>query len=322
MELAKRIAVLCVMILGALVAPRPALALPTFAKAYGISCSVCHTIPPQLNSYGRYIQRTGYAALDRGLLKDKTPVTFSEQPTVDTSSGSGHLQFGNTALHAAGYLGPQITYHIHQWLAQNGQPGGLDTMQIAYSGILHGDGHVFAGKLSALPVPALFSNGSDLAPFASAELQVGQHMYQLDMMRWGAAFSYVRPTYFAEAAWFGSNADLSGATDFSNDTDKTFQWIAAYADANRPLEAGLYGSTGALPLAEGGVDRYHTIATYVQRDRGRTSFPAYLRRISSDTTATLARWVWLAPWHRPRSRRKVAHSPPTSTSRSRQAMRF
>lgn len=264
----KRLTVAALLLLGALFAPKPALALPTFAKAYGISCSVCHTIPPQLNSYGRYVQRTGYAALDRSLLKGKTPVTYESQPTVDTSTGSGHVEFGNIALHAAGYLSPDITYHIHQWLAQNGQVGDLDTMQVTYSRLFHGDGHLFAGKLSALPVPAPFSNTTDLGPFASAELQVGEHMYQFDMMRWGAELSYVRPTYFAQAAWFGSNAGLLGATDFSPGTDKTFQWIASYADSGRPLEAGLYGSVGSFPLAEGGVDRYHTIAAYVQRDPG------------------------------------------------------
>ncbi|MHB8147487.1 MAG: hypothetical protein ACYDGM_09565 [Vulcanimicrobiaceae bacterium] len=247
----------------------PADALPTFAKAYGIQCSVCHTVPPQLNAYGRYIQRTGYAALSRDLLKRTSPVTFAEQATTDTSYGNGRPEFGNTALHAAGYLSPNLTYHIHQWLWQNGKPGGLDTMQIAYSGgLLRGNGHLFVGKLSALPVPGPFSNGSDLAPYASAELQVGEHMYQNDMMRWGAALSYVRPKFFAEAAWFGSNADWSGAGDFSANTDKTVQWIAAYADGGQPLEAGLYGSIGSFPLAEGGVDHYHTIAAYVQRDPG------------------------------------------------------
>ncbi len=86
------------------------------------------------------------------------------------------------------------------------------------------------------------------------------------MMRWGVELSYVRPTFFAQAGWLGSNADWSGASDFSSDTDKTFQWIAAYADPSNPLEVGLYGSIGAFPLAEGGVDRYHTIAAYVERD--------------------------------------------------------
>jgi hypothetical protein len=128
------------------------------------------------------------------------------------------------------------------------------------------NGHLFVGKLSALPVPAPFSNGSDLSPFGTAELVVGEHMYMLDMMRWGAAFSYVRPTFYAETALFGSNSDLNGATDFSSHNDKTFQWIAASAGPDQPLEVGTYGAIGSFPLAEGGVDRYHAMGLYVQRD--------------------------------------------------------
>lgn len=248
--------------------PRPAQALPTFAKAYGVPCSVCHTVPPQLNSYGRYIQRTGYAALSRDLLKNTTPLTFSENPTYDTSRGNGRVEFGNVALHAVGYLAPNITYHIHQWISQQDQGGGLDTFQFAYNGLLKGNAHLFVGKLSALPAPAPFSNQSDIATYASAELQVGEHMYQFDMMRWGTALSYVHADVFLQAGWLGSNADWNGATDFSSDTDKTFQWIAAYADPGRPLEAGAFGSVGSYPLSEGGVDPYHTLGLYLERDPG------------------------------------------------------
>lgn len=250
---------------------RPADALPSFAKAYGVQCSVCHTVPPQLNAYGRYIQRTGYAALTRDVLEKGTPITFSENPTLDTSTGSGHIEFGNEAVHAAGYLTPSITFHIHQWLVQNGQIGGLDTFQFAYN--FKDQLHLFAGKLSALPVPAPFSNGSDLSPYATAELQVGEHMYQSDMMRWGSGLSYVGKKIYAQINWLGANTGWNGATDFSADTDKTFQWIAAYADPANPFEAGVFGSVGALPLVEGGVDRYNTIAGYVQRDPGPNYVP-------------------------------------------------
>ncbi|MBV9438853.1 MAG: hypothetical protein JOZ24_02555, partial [Candidatus Eremiobacteraeota bacterium] len=33
-------------------------ALPTFAQAYGVDCSACHTSIPALNAYGRYVQST------------------------------------------------------------------------------------------------------------------------------------------------------------------------------------------------------------------------------------------------------------------------
>lgn len=252
---------------------RPAQALPNFAQAYGVQCSTCHTTVPQLNAYGRYVQRTGYAALSRDLVDTKIPVSIQESPNFDTSSGSGHIEAGNTAVHVAGYITPSITAHIHQWFVQDGETGGLDTFQLAYN--FKNDLHLFAGKLSALPVPGPFSNGSDLTPYASAELQVGEHIYQSDMMRWGAALSYAGPKIYTQVAWFGANSDWDGASDYSADTDKTFQWIAAYADPGMPLEAGLFGSIGALPLAEGGTDHYNTIAAYVQRDPGPKYVPGF-----------------------------------------------
>jgi hypothetical protein len=248
----------------------PSSALPSFAKAYGVQCSVCHTVPPQLNAYGRYVQRTGYATLQRDLLKNVPPLSFSEEPMYNApgSSAPNQIQAGNFAVHAAGYLAPEITYHIHQWITQNNQPGGLDTLQVTYSNLFKQNGHLFVGKMSALPVPAPFSNQSDIEPYASAGLQIGEHMYQQDMMRWGTSLSYLHSNTFLQASWLGSNGDLAGSSAFSSNTDKTFEWIAAYADPNRPLEFGLYGSVGSFPLTEGGVDHYNTMAVYGARDPG------------------------------------------------------
>ncbi|HEV2262111.1 MAG TPA: hypothetical protein VGR69_07500 [Candidatus Rubrimentiphilum sp.] len=132
----------------------------------------------------------------------------SEEVTYD-SQATHRIRAGNLAVHAAGYLSPDITYHIHQWIAQNDQTGGTDVFQMAYNKLFKGSGHLFAGKISALTAPAPFSNQSDLAPYASTELQVGEHMYQTDMMRWGAALSCVHANLFAQAGWFGSNGEWS-----------------------------------------------------------------------------------------------------------------
>ena len=41
-------------------APHAASAIPVFANAQGVSCEVCHTAPPNLTSYGRYILATNF----------------------------------------------------------------------------------------------------------------------------------------------------------------------------------------------------------------------------------------------------------------------
>ncbi|MGH3628506.1 MAG: hypothetical protein ACRDRL_13855, partial [Sciscionella sp.] len=45
---------------GALILPSVALAVPSFARQTGMSCAACHTVPPQLNTFGRYFKLHGY----------------------------------------------------------------------------------------------------------------------------------------------------------------------------------------------------------------------------------------------------------------------
>ncbi len=240
--------------------------MPPFAQSYSANCTLCHTQVPALNSYGRSVQRSGYAILDHQVLRRSAPVWIGFSPVFDSQQqGGSKLQTGNVALHAVGLAG-DFSYHIQQWLVQDNVPGGLDTAWVAYNGLFAHTGHLFAGKIEA-PAPSPFSQWFDLSNFASAEMTVGEHQYQLDANRWGSRLAYVHGSVDAEAGWLGSNADLGGASDFANDTDKTFQWKLAHVSAQRTsFEFGTFGSRGSFPLQEGGADQYYSVAAYVQRD--------------------------------------------------------
>lgn len=252
---------------AALAVPRQSLAMPTFAQAYGLDCNACHTMVPMLNAYGRYIQRTGYATLDRDAMKRVVPFWVGWQSSYDTQDpNSPHqVKLGNIALHGAGTFAPDWTFHIHQWLVQGEQPGGLDTFWVTYNKLLHGDGHLFIGKIEA-PGPSAFSQWTDISSFAPPAVTVGEHAWQNDANRWGAKFGYVHGAANIEFGYLGADTDLNGASDFIPANGKTFQYRVAYAQPTKPLEVGVYGSTGNLPLAEGGVDHYGSIAGYAQRD--------------------------------------------------------
>ncbi len=239
-------------------------AMPPFAQAYGVKCNVCHTQVPALNTYGRYVQRTGYASLDPHVLRRAFPVWVGESANYDTGSGSYKIQFGNLAIHAVGPLGDDITYHFQQWILAGDQAGDLDTFWGAYNNLLHRDGHLFVGKVEA-PGPSPFSQWMDLAPFVVPEITVGEHVYELDANRWGAKFNYVKGALDVEAGWLYNSGGWSGSSGFIN-TDKTFQYKVAYANPEKPVEAGIYGSRGSWPLAEGGFDQYWSIAGYAERD--------------------------------------------------------
>lgn len=201
-------------------------AMPVFAQAYGVKCSVCHTQVPALNTYGRYVQRTGYASLDPRVLRRALPVWWDQSVDYDSENTATRPQFGNAAIHAVGYLGDDVTYHLQQWIVQNNQAGDLDTFWVTYNNLLHHDGHLFLGLVQA-PAPSPFSQWMDLAGFTTPEITVGEHAYELDGNRWGAKFNYVKGSLDLEAGWLGAaaapNGDVwAGSTIFTN-TDKTFQ---------------------------------------------------------------------------------------------------
>lgn len=262
-------------------ATNKAQAMPIFAKAYGVKCSTCHTIVPALNAYGRYVQRTGYASLNRHVLATVFPIWFGEQVNGDSTGGVSDISpthtysFSNLAPHGAGYFAPDWTYHVQQWLLLRDSTGGpLDTAWVTYNNLLHRDGHLFLGKLEP-PAPSPYSQWFDISPFITPEITVGEHVYQLDANRWGSKLQWVRPGFTASAGWLLSSNGVITASDFATipGTDKTFQYWLANAHGDQPLELGVYGSTGSFIVSTGAVDRYSSIAPYVERDPQVHSIP-------------------------------------------------
>ncbi|MBV8490653.1 MAG: hypothetical protein JO199_09000 [Candidatus Eremiobacteraeota bacterium] len=244
--------------------PLRAPAMPPFAQAYGVKCNVCHTQVPALNTYGRYVQRTGYASLDPHVLQRALPFWVGESADYDSQNAPPQTQFGNLAVHAVGFLGDDVTYHFQQWIVQGNQAGDLDTFWLTYNNLLHRDAHLFAGLVEA-PGPSPYSQWMDLAGFTTPEITVGEHTYELDANRWGTKLNYEKGNVDVELSYLLASGGWSAASNWAN-TDKTFQYKAAYADPEHPLEAGFYGSRGSWPLTEGGYDQYWSVAPYVQRD--------------------------------------------------------
>lgn len=271
---------LAVLVPGMFSVPKPSVAMPPFAQALGLQCSACHTIVPSLNAYGRYIQRTGYASLDRNALAKALPVWIGEAVNYNSTAGAGtgtpRYSFGNLAFHAVGYVAPDITYHAQQFLTSSDQAGGVDTLWLTYNNLFHHEGHLFVGKiLSAAPSP--YSQNADLdGPMASSTL-VGEHAWGATYgNRWGTRMAYVRGALDAEAGYYLASSDLNGATDFGPG-DKTVQWKLAYALPTKPYEFGAFGSFGTTPVStNSGIDRYRSGALYAQVDPGEHGRPGLL----------------------------------------------
>ena len=254
--------------------------MPPFAQAYGLQCSACHTMVPSLNAYGRYVQRTGYASLDRHVLAGANPVWIGEganyNATAGASTGTPRSSFGNLALHAVGYVAPDLTIHAQQFITASDMSGSVDTLWLTYNNLLHRDGHLFVGKiLSAAPSP--YSQNADLDGPAASSTVVGEHKWGNTFgNRWGTRLAYAHQALDLEGGYYLSSFDLNGATYFGPG-DKTFQWKVTYALPTRPLEVGAFGSVGTTPVStNSGTDRYHSQAVYVQLDPSISGRPGLL----------------------------------------------
>ena len=246
---------------------RPTQAMPPFAQSYGMNCDVCHTAVPALNAYGRYVQRTGYASLDPNTIHRANPLWLGENLSYDSQDPAMPHQIsdGNIALHAAGYIGDNFTFHIHQWVTQANQAGGTDTFWVTYNNLLHRDGHLFVGKIETA-APSPYSQWFELNGFLTTGVTSGEHAWQWGGNRWGAKFSYTHESTLAEIDYVGPNGDFNTSTDFSSDTDKSVDWRLAWAPPQIPFEFGVYGTQGVLPISDGTTDKYNGTALYGQMD--------------------------------------------------------
>jgi len=263
------------------------MATPVFAQAYGLACTACHTQIPMLNAFGRYIQRTGYAALNRKTLQHAVPVFLFDVGTGythqngDPASDKVTGPFRSTLLQANSYLSPDITYKIEQFMVVGGQAGFLEQGWLAYHNLFDHAGHLFLGKVPAINLDefgaAVLAEVNDAGQGRLPGVDVGVHNYALDYVggRWGAKFNFVRGKTLAQVAYLG-NATGAGsfadAYDYSRGADKSLQWRIAYADPAKPYEIGVFGETGALGFSGSAilpglhVDNYNVVTPYINKD--------------------------------------------------------
>ena len=269
--------------------PRSAVALPTFAQAYQVDCSTCHTMVPALNAYGRYIQSTAFGALDPSIMQRALPILVRESVSyrstgkLDPKAPADRWTYANISVNVAGVLSKTLSYRLEQSLFSNNIGGGnTGHFWVSYNQLFHGNGHLVVGKLDP-PAPPAFSYWQDQTGFASSGISVGQHGYNLAGERWGVGFNYVpidyqRMPYRAQFAYVGNSPSMFNASAFSssnpygpggNGSDRAFQYRLAWARPDRPLELGFYGAVGSYILPTGyvaPVDAYKAVGVYAQRD--------------------------------------------------------
>lgn len=138
--------------LGAVAFATPAFAMPIFAQRYHLQCTACHTVLPELNSFGNYSRNHGYripnapvhgttgVALRYQLEYEKDPPSgqrrWSPGGVLLSSANIGnitaylHYNFGAGGGPAAVYLGYLADYNAH---TQTTLRGGYYELPLAQS---------------------------------------------------------------------------------------------------------------------------------------------------------------------------------------------
>jgi hypothetical protein len=270
-----------------LVGRQRAEATPVFAQAYGLQCTACHTQMPMLNAFGRYIQRTGYAALNPKTLKHAVPVFLFDVGTGYThqngNPASDHITgpFHSTLLQANGALSPDVTYKVEQFMLVGGQQGFLEQGWLAYHNFFNHDGHLFVGKLPGINLDEYGASNLDEVNDAGQgrlpNVAVGVHNYADEDVggRWGSKFNYVRGKTLLQIAYLGNptgESSFQDAYNYSRGADRTVEWRVAYANPAKPWEIGVFGQTGALGFTGSSLvpglhtDNYNVVTPYINKD--------------------------------------------------------
>jgi len=299
--------------------PRQTEAVPTFAAALGVKCSVCHTMVPELNAYGRYIARSFYQPINTKQTRNELPLWIwyqavgNNKGSLDSAqSGKKDVLVGDLYLYFMGFLGPQFTYRFDNTIVSGdqatNQSKGPETSWVAYHGLLHGDLHLQFGNDYPGPVPAFVANPSDYEnAFAYRHLRIGNHGYNTINDRLTMRADYEKGPIDVEVAWRGGSTSLfagglSGTTsDYSiaPGMDRTFPaWKVAYAPPNKPFEFGAFGVTGEYitTLMPTVVDHYNQVAPYFQVDPV-GGFPGVMAFFASghDSNPGIAGFQTIAP---------------------------
>jgi mono/diheme cytochrome c family protein len=279
--------------------PQKAAALPTFAQAYQVDCSMCHSMVPALNAYGRYVQSSAFGVLDARVMERAIPLVMRESISyrstgkLDAQQPAYKFTEANVSLNLVGVLSNAFSYRLEQsFYSNNISNGTTGHFWVSYNQLFHADGHLKIGKFDA-PAPPAFSYWQDMSGFSSPSISVGQHGYALSGDRWGVGLDYVprnyqKQPYKAEFAYVGNSPVLYNDTIYSmsnpygpggsTGSDKAYEYKVAYARPDKPVEAGVYGAVGSYVLPSGylqPIDNYNATGVYAQRDQVKM-FPGVL----------------------------------------------
>ena len=111
--------------LGLGLTAQSAFAVPSFSRQTGLACDVCHTVPPQLTSFGRYFKINGYV-LSMKSFNPSSPAGIPKESLGEFPAISAMLLISDTYVQNSGQ-------------AQNNTVGFPGQFSLFYAGRISGN---------------------------------------------------------------------------------------------------------------------------------------------------------------------------------------
>src|SRR5574340_595787 len=272
--------------------PRPAAAIPVYARKYGTNCTMCHSSYPRLNDYGVRYRQNGYQLPGREeeeqtVLESPAPFAvravagYRQDTFRHTPDGLEvkHFQLASADLLSGGLLAPDLGYifvyppRLTGSASVVAQPGDVEMANAVFSR-LGGDNSLRAGRME--PAYLAFSDKRrlSLSPYEVYDFTFPGGVALADTMDG------------VEAAHFGPHA-----------TDFYAGWVSG-SSANQlndtPADVYLRAST-VLGAGEGQtVGQRLGVMGYFGRSRPAEVFPAAGRksfhRLGADASLNFSQW--------------------------------
>lgn len=160
----------------------PARAIPIFAQRYRLHCGACHSVLPELNTFGNYFRMHGYRLpIEKHgttMFAIRYQMSYAQDPAAGTRRWTpGGILLGNTDV-------GNISLYMHYSLGAGGGPSGL------YLGFLTDyNAHTKSEyRFGLFELPLAQSPGErldDLQPYGYYGAHVGLNDLPLASPRWG-----------------------------------------------------------------------------------------------------------------------------------------
>jgi hypothetical protein len=114
------------MLLGIVVAPRPAAAIPVFAHRYGLSCQACHTAVPHLTEFGEQFLALGYrlpGTPQRGAFPAAVKVNLAYGGDGGGGGGLPKAVVDEVEVLVGGAIGKRGSYFAEHYVVDGGVAG-------------------------------------------------------------------------------------------------------------------------------------------------------------------------------------------------------